>query len=93
MSDLFCTKKAEVFDECLGVSGKEFKRHVAEHMTRCGCTVQEHAFESGGDAVKKTVSSSSYLEAVDVHRVGDIPAAELLQKLRNFKCFCDPEVW
>ena len=86
------TEKAEVFHDGPGVSGEYFKRHMAEYVTRGGRTVQEHAFESGGNAVKKTVSSASDLDAVDVDRVGDTVAAESLQLLRDFVRLCDPEV-
>ena len=62
----------------MSCSRKDIERQSAKNVSRCGGTVQEHAFESGGDAVKETVSSSSHLEAVDFDRVGDIVAAESL---------------
>ena len=66
---------------------------MAEYVSRCGCTVQKHAFESCGDAVKEAVSSSSDFEAAHSNFVADSVATESLKCVRNCEVLRDSEVW
>ena len=56
---------------------------MAEYVTRGGSTVKKHAFESGGNAVKKTVSSSTDFEAADLDMIFLLAPTSTPQRIKR----------